>query len=292
MTLDMSDLFLTALAGAGIGFLSGVFGFGGGFLVVPVLNVLLGFPIHYSVGAGACQVLGPATTSLLARRPQRENFRIPLLIAGGQLLGTFLGVGVLKAARLATDLEVTLAGNTLPIVDVVVLVLYLVILASIGAFAMWETSAGVFGPERRGWLAALPIPPCFQSTECGDRAVSIPILSWFGLIVGFLGGLLGMSGGLLVLPGLIYLMGIGTHKAVRNSLVIVWIGAVPSTLAHAWEGNIDLRLVAALLVGGTIGARLGSQIGERLAGPKLRRNFGILLLATAGMVAARLLGLL
>ncbi|MFQ5732548.1 MAG: sulfite exporter TauE/SafE family protein [Planctomycetaceae bacterium] len=289
----MPDLLLTALAGVGVGFLSGVFGLGGGFLVVPVLHVLLGKPIHISVGAGACQVLGPATASLLARRPRREHFRVPAMIAGGQIIGTIAGVATLTAARDSeTGSEITIAGNALPALDVMVLALYLAILSSIGVFAIWETGRGLTGAERRGWLARIPIPPYCTTNEFGDRRVSIPVLTWFGLTVGFFGGLLGMSGGLMVLPGLIYLMGMHTQQAVRSSLVIVWIGAVPSTIAHAWAGNIDLQIVAALLVGGTVGARLGSQVGERLAGPKLRRCFGWLLLATAGMVAARLVGVL
>ena len=65
---SMLDLALVGLAGGGVGLLSGIFGVGGGFLIVPVLNIALKIPMELAVGAGACQGLGPATTSLLARR--------------------------------------------------------------------------------------------------------------------------------------------------------------------------------------------------------------------------------
>ena len=77
------ELALVGLAGGGIGFVSGMFGIGGGFLIVPVLNIGLKVPIELAVGAGACQGLGPATTALLARRVSTADVRMPLTIAGG-----------------------------------------------------------------------------------------------------------------------------------------------------------------------------------------------------------------
>lgn len=266
---------------------------GGGFLIVPVLHVLLGIPINLSVGAGACQVLGPSTTSLLARRTEREHLRLPLIIAGGQIVGTFLGAASLEGARrFRGDGQLDLMGRTVPLVELLVLSLYLLLLLSIGLFALLESRRPrTRGGKRQGLLAGLTIPPFCHPVEFEGRDVSISVLAWFGLCVGFLSGLLGMSGGLLVLPGLIYLLGMRTQQAVRSSLVIVWIGAIPNTVAHAWHENIDLPLVLALLVGGTVGARLGSEVGSRWAGPQLRKRFGWLLLATAAMVGYRLLNL-
>ena len=293
MTFAWDELLTFGLAGAAIGFLSGVFGLGGGFLIVPVLHILLRVPMNLAVGAGACQVLGPATTSLLARRPQREHFRVPVMIFGGQLLGTFVGAGVLESAQhYGTDGAVELAGRTVPMIDLLVLSLYFILLSSIGMFAVWESRRCAADGTARGWLADFPLPPFCTPIDFERDRVSIPLLAWFGLFVGFLAGLLGMSGGLLLLPGLVYLMGINTHAAIRATLIIVWLGAIPNTIVHAWNDNIDLWLVSALLVGGTIGARLGSEVGKRWAGPKLRQRFGWLLLATAAMIAWRLSELL
>ena len=126
-------------------------------------------------------------------------------------------------------------------------------------------------------------------TGSNDPQLSIPILTWFGLAVGFVSGFLGMSGGLILFPGLIYLIGMPTQRAVIGTLVIVWLVAVQSTIAHAWHNHIDLKLVAALLVGGTIGARLGSEFGPNLRGRQVRYGYACVVLLAGFVVGIRLL---
>ena len=93
---------------------------------------------------------------------------------------------------------------------------------------------------------------------------------------------------MVLLPALIYLLGLRTHKAVLNTVVIVWIIALQATVVHAWHGNIDLMLVIALLLGGTLGARIGSEVSQKMGGGQLRSGFGWLLLATALLIAAKI----
>lgn len=287
----MPVLLMAATAGAVVGFLSGVFGVGGGFLLVPVLNIVLGIPMEYAVGAGACQVLGPATTSLLARRITYRDLRLPLVLAGGLLCGVWTGADVLQTAKQAG--QITLRGRDVPVADVVVLVVYFLLLTSVGCFALWEAHLSRRGRSlQHGWLSGVAIPPRATFREFDHSRVSIPILAWFGLGVGLLAGLLGMSGGLILLPGLVYLLGMRTQEAVISSLVIVWIVAFQSTIAHSWHGNVDLLLVMVLLVGGTVGARIGSEFGVRLKGAELRQRFGWILLGTATLIGGRMVRLL
>lgn len=291
MQFAMPDLVLSAVAGGSVGFLSGVFGIGGGFLLVPILNIVLRIPMEFAVGAGACQVLGPATTSLLARRIRADNVGLPLTVAGGLFVGVFVGVHLLTLAK--GQGNVVVAGNQLPLAEAVVLLTYLLLLLGVGLFALWETGRRRAGRGvKTGWIAGWRVPPYGEFAEFQGSRVSIAMLAWFGLLVGLLAGLLGISGGLILLPGLIYLLGMKTHQAVLSTLVLVWIVGVQSTIAHGWYEHIDLRLVAALLVGGTVGARLGSQVGQKLKGRHLRESFGWLLLATAALIAARLAFLL
>ena len=76
------------------------------------------------------------------------------------------------------------------------------------------------------------------------------------------------SGGLLVVPGFLYLFGLPAQPTVATSMILVWIVSLLSTMFHSWTGNVDLGLVVALLAGGTIGARVGSNIGQRLKSSK------------------------
>lgn len=284
------ELVLAAVIGGTVGFLAGVFGVGGGFLVVPLLNVLLGVPMPLAAGSGACQMLGPATTALMARRVRPAQLRLPLIVSGGLFIGVLLGAEALETAKTRGTWE--LNGRAVPVAEVVLLAFYAVLLASLGMFALWETRRSRPESPTPGCIAEWPIPPYAALSECGGGRASIPILGCFGLVVGILSGLLGIGGGVVLLPGLIYLIGMKTHSAILTSLVMVWIVSLQATVVHSWHGNVDLRLVIALLVGGTSGARLGSEVGERLRGPQLRRSFGWLVLLAAVLVAAKLVNLL
>lgn len=289
MRLDLFDLALAALAGGGVGFLSGMLGVGGAFLIVPVLNIALRIPMELAVGSGACQVLGPATTSILARRVRREDLRLPLTIAGGLFAGVFIGAEVLDRAERRGAVLLASWAEPVPLAELVVLGTYFVLLVGLGLFALYEVRQSRRNrPIRTGWLAGWEVPPSARFAALDRPRVSIVLLAWFGVAVGFLAGLLGIGGGLVLLPGLVYLLGMRTHAAVLSSLVIVWIVAVQATIVHAWKEHVDLLLVVALLFGGTLGARLGSDLGVKLAGRRLRQAFGWLLLATAAAIGAKL----
>jgi uncharacterized membrane protein YfcA len=291
LVLDFELVLLVALVGLVVGAISGIFGVGGGFLIVPALNVLVGIPAQLAVGAGCCQILGPATTSLLARRIRPAELRLPLIVSGGLLLGAFAGGELLHRAQ--ESQTVSLPSGEVPLVDIVVLVVYLVLLLSLSVFSFWALDRmGREGAFRPKMLRALAIPPRVSFPEFDLGQLSIPLLSWSAMGLGFLAGLIGVSGGLILVPAMVYVLGMPTQRAIRISLIIVWIVALESTVIHAWNDYIDLKLVLALLLGGTLGARFGSELGLHLRGRQLRRAFGWLLLLTAGLIALRLCVLL
>ena len=178
MTFTLLDLTSAALAGAGVGFLSGVFGLGGGFLIVPVLKIVLtDLPMEIAVGAGACQVLGPATTSLLARRVERRHFRFPLIILGGLIVGGLGGVSVLRWARnFGTDGNIELFGRMVTFIDFLVLFVYFTLLSFVGVFVIWESRGqqDSFPSVSQGLLSGCRIPPLIEMEEFPNRRVSIP----------------------------------------------------------------------------------------------------------------------
>ncbi len=283
----VTDLLLIVTVGSAVGFISGVFGVGGGFLLVPVLHIGLGLPIQIAVGSAACQVLGPATTSCLARRLSAEDLRIPLIVAGGLTVGVYAGATLLHT--LTSGQTVTARSLGAHTADILVLSVYFLLLLALGGFSLWEGQRALSQrPVRTGWIARWRIPPTAELSAFSHGPVSLPLLSWFGLAVGFLAGLLGFSGGLLLLPGLIYLLGLSWSNAVANSIAIVWLIAFQSTIAHAWHGHVELSVVIGLLVGGTLGAKLGVNFSEGVSPAHGRRSFGWLALGTAVMVAAKL----
>lgn len=290
MGFGLIDFLLISSAGGLIGFLAGMFGVGGGFLLVPILNIVLGVPMELAVGASACQVLGPATTSLLARKIKVRDLFFPLVITGGLLLGVIAGTSILEHAK---DLaEFSINGKKIIVAEFVVLVIYFLMLLGLGILSL--RSARRSDAELSSALLKdrLQIPPLARFPNLFEGSLSIPVIAWFGLGLGLISGLLGISGGILLLPMLIFGLGIPTHRAISCSLVIVWIVAFQSTVAHAWHGNVSIVIVVALLLGGTVGARLGSDLNARLKGLQLRQQFGWLLLSVALMIGVRLVFLL
>ncbi len=279
------DILTTVLAGTGIGIVSGLFGIGGGFLIVPVLSALYGFRLAW-IGTASCQALGQATTGLMTRGIDWQQLQLPLIVSGGLLTGVWFG------SRLLTLANGDLTTGTIE-AESIVLGAYTVLLSVVGLLALWETHRSRQGrPFRRGWLARWPLPPYTQISQLNRSKTSIVVLAWFGLAVGFLAGLLGLSGGLIMLPGLIYCIGLGTHQAVAVTLVVVWLVASQAAMLHAWSGRVELVPAMALLAGGSVGARIGSQLSVKLGGHSLRKHFGYLLLGTAALTLAQLAGLI
>ncbi|HID24489.1 MAG TPA: sulfite exporter TauE/SafE family protein [Planctomycetaceae bacterium] len=210
-----------------------------------------------------------------------------MIMAAGLLIGVFWGARLLEVTK--QQGRVAWNGQSIPLAELLVLSLYWILLVVVGMFSLWDVRRSPQrGPIPRGWIRRWRIAPYATLPDSEGEALSIPVVTWFAVGVGFLAGLIGTSGGLILLPSLIYLVGLTTHRAVLNTIVIVWIVAAQSTIAHAWHDNIHLVLVMALLLGGTIGARLGSVTSLRLAGRQLRHRFGWLLIGTAVLIAGRL----
>ena len=280
---------LVALGVGGIvGFLSGLFGVGGGFLLVPFLNAALGIPMAIAVGSTACYTIGPATASLLARRPTQGFIELPLILCGGLFVGVWIGTKALAGLQTADTLQVF--GRSVPAVDLIVLLCYAVLMSAIAVMSLIDAIRQPHpgNVRRRGLFAVIRLRPMATIPDLRPAEYSIPLLTWTGVVVGFLSGFLGMSGGLVLVPAAVYLLGLKVHDAATVTVVVVWLVSVQSTVLHAVSGNVKLPLVAALLLSGTIGASVGAQIGVRMPGSRLKLGFGVLVLVSAGIVFVKL----
>jgi uncharacterized membrane protein YfcA len=273
------------------GVLTGLFGVGGGFLITPTLHILLGLPMPLAVGTGTLNIVGTTTSSLWWRRTSNlADLKMAVVLFGGNALGAYLGADTLHRLRQQGDL--TLGGGTVAAADLYTLLVYLVVLSAIFAWMFAETRRSAGQGQTQGLFARLRIPPYAAFDSLGGRSLSIPVLSYFGLILGYLTGLLGVGGGVILLPALVYLVGMRTHAAVVTSSVMVWLTSMVAAVSHAAAGNIDLPLLLVLLVGGTLGAQLGQQLCDRLSGARLRRYFCYVVLAVVLLVLAELIGIL
>ncbi len=214
------DATLILIIGTVVGLLPGLFGVGGAFLMVPALNLLAHVPLDIAIGSSACQVLGPATTGVLHRRATGTLYlQLPLTMLGGTFVGVWLGMLFVDWAGQSHD-TIQIHGRSVPRLDTVMMFGYFLLLLVAGGdrgladLARTERRRGL----HRGHWEDLRMPPWGQFAELDGRTFSIPILTVLATLVGFLNSGLGMGGGILLVPALVSLVGLSTHRAMNVSL--------------------------------------------------------------------------
>jgi hypothetical protein len=273
------NIMLIAMLGAGVGFLSGVFGVGGGFLMTPLL-ILNGIPPAVAVGTEASQISASSLSGALAHfRRGGVDVRMGLILVLGGLMGTLVGVFLLQAL-LAT-------GRLEPFVQVA----YVVLLGGVGLLMLTETArAQGWLPRRRSrkarvhhtWLQKLP--PRVRFPHSRLYASALPPVA-LGFVVGVLAAALGVGGGFIMVPAMIYILRMPPRVVVGTSLFqIVFVAGAATVLHAAINGTVDILLALILIVGGVIGAQIGVKVGRRLKAEHMRLALALLVL----LVGARL----
>jgi uncharacterized protein len=273
--------------GVVVGFVAGLFGVGGGFLLTPLLNLVFGVPLPVAVGTGLCLMVGTSLPALLRHRHQGQGeVRFDLLMLVGSLVGVESGARVLDAlGRLGT---VSLGGRALPAVNLVVQGGYVVLLLS-SALVFWrQARAGSVEPlkyVRPGPLARWTLPPRVALPAVPLRAVPALLVAYLGLALGLLSGLLGIGGGVALMPVLIYGFGFPIRQAAGTGILVLVASSALGTFVHALRGNVHLGLAGVLLIGASVSAQFGALATRRLPVRVLRRLFSaVLVLAVLAIV--------
>ncbi len=273
--------------GSFIGMLVGLFGVGGGFLMTPLLNVLLGVSMPMAVGTGVLQILGSSTASIYRRRNDNlTDWKMAVMLFGGNYVGVRLGTRTLNAMRDAG--QIVIRGHEVPAGDFYPLLVFFFVLAAIGAWMLYDTSRPAADKPRESLLARVKLPP-YTTFPTLSQPVSIPILAYLGLLLGFITGLLGIGGGVILLPVLVYLVGMRTHAATATSTVMVGFTSLLATITHTLSGNASLLLALPLIVGGSVGVQVGITLADRMKGAKLRRYFCLVMLAAVALIGSKLI---
>ena len=261
------NVFVLLLLGGGIGFLSGLFGVGGGFLLTPLL-IFIGVPPAVAVATQANQVIAASVTGAISHwRRGNVDIRMGLVLLAGGFVGSSLGVALYTALRAIGQL------------DLVISLTYVFFLGIIGALMLQESLRAIVRklrsdarPPRKlhihTWIHGLPLKMRFRTSKLYISAI-VPVA--IGVAVGILAAILGTGGGFLMLPAMIYLLGMPTVLAVGTSLFqIVFVAANVTLLQSLNNQTVDVFLALVLIVGGVIGAPLGSRLAGRLPGEQLR----------------------
>jgi hypothetical protein len=275
----------TAVLGVGVGYVAGMFGIGGGFLLTPLLVVLFAVPLPIAVGTGLCQMVGTSLVAYLRHRGVRQGeVRIDFLMLPGSLAGVPLGARALTLLSRAG--AATAAGHSIPWVNLIVESCYALLLGivAINYWRQGKSKGDVLQQLRPGPFSRFRLGPAVALPAVPLEHVSAVLVAYMGLGLGFLSGLLGIGGGVALNPILIYGFGFPIKQAVGTGIVLLFATAVVGTITHAFAGHVDLRLAAVMLFGATISAQVGALTSRRLSGSALGRIHAAVLFAAVAAV--------
>jgi uncharacterized membrane protein YfcA len=266
---------LMLMLGAVVGFVSGLFGIGGGFLMAPVL-VFLGIPPTVAVASQASHVVASSTSGVIAYSGAGQvDFRMGGIMAAGGVLGAFVGVEVFRWLRLLGQ------------ADLVVALSYLIFLGVIGSLMLKESleqivrrKRGLPAPrkDRRRplWLYGLPWKVKFPKS--GLYISAVPPLA-LGGFVGVLSAIMGVGGGFILVPVMLYVLRMKASVVVGTSLFQIIITTAVTTVLQAGRNQtVDIVLASLLLFGGVVGAQIGARWSGRFRADVLRAALGLIVL--------------
>lgn len=273
--MPVSILLIMAMSAA-VGFISGMFGIGGGFLMTPLL-IFLGIPPAIAVATVTAQIAASSMTGAVTnwQRRQLDPKLASFLIAGG-LAGTALGVLAFNAIRRAGQLDAVITLSYLALFTVVG---GLMLFESLKALMMARAGKALKRQRAGQHPAWLKLPWRVRFPRSRLYASAVPILTFSGL-VGFVGAILGIGGGFIMVPALLYLFRVPTMVAVGTSLLQILVTMSAATVFHAASNqSVDIVLAALLIIGGVVGAQFGARAGRKLRGESFRLLLALLLLA-------------
>ena len=249
--------------GAAVGFVSGMFGLGGGFLMTPML-VFYGVPPAIAVGTEAPVIAAASVSGALSRwRTGSIDAKMGLVMLCGGLLGSVAGVQIFALLQSLGQIEFVVTGG------------YVLLLGSIGTLMLNESIRTIIAARRgkaqaagkratHNWIHGLPFRARFRRSKL---YISVLPPALLGLTVGILAAILGVGGGFIMIPAMIYLLRMPTSIVVGTSQFQILFVTAATTVLHAVTNQtVDLTLAVLLIIGGVAGVQWGVRIGSRLRG--------------------------
>jgi len=271
-----------------VGFLSGMFGVGGGFLMTPLL-MMTGIPATVAAASDSCQIAAASASGSFAHaRLGNVDYKLGGVMLVGGVLGGAIGVQIIKVVRQM--------GNA----DFLIGLTYVLVLGAIGTYMFIESLRAIRQKQPRPaakrkpsrlarTLTSLPFQMDFAKSGI-RQSVFIPIL--LCMLVGILAAIMGVGGGFIMIPAMVYLLRMPMHVAVGTDLFQILFTSSGVTLMQAQVNHtVDLVLALVLAIGSTIGAQFGARVARRLRGEQLRVILSLIVLAVCvkmvyGLVAA------
>ena len=279
------NLLIILFLGFIVGFMSGLFGVGGGFLMTPLL-IFMGIPASTAVGTESVQILGSSVSGAIAHgRKKNIDYEIGIFLLIGGIFGSTVGVIIFNFLKESGNL------------DLIINILYVIFLMIIGFLMLIESSLSLIREpnktnkskfkKKRSFLQMLPLKLKFRQSKI-YMSILLPIS--VGILTGFLSSLMGVGGGFIMVPAMIYLFRMGTVSAIGTSLFqIVFVTLNVSILQATYNLSVDLILAVFLLLGGVIGAQYGSKYTSKFRGEHIRILLAIIVIIVCIMMGMELI---
>lgn len=271
------NVLLVLLVSGGVGFVSGLVGVGGGFIMTPAL-IFLGVPSPVAVATGASQIAATSFSGIMTQtRRKAVDWRMGMLLSIGGMLGSATGVWLFQRLLALGQL------------DLIISLLYLVLLAGVGGLMLVESLAvirgralqrvTIFRRPIRSIAHQLPFRMVFPRSGLHISIIP-PLLLGYG--VGALAAIMGVGGGFILIPAMIYLLRMPTNVVVGTSLFqVLIVASLVVIMQSTATRTVDLVLAALLMLGGVVGAQIGARLGAGLKNEHIRAILGLVLIAAS-----------
>ena len=279
------NIFLLLSLGGVVGFLSGMFGLGGGFLMTPLL-IFIGIPTNVAVATSANQIVASSISGTLGHwRQGLVDFKMGGVLLIGAFFGSILGIWIFS--------RLVAIGQ----IDTVISILYFALLTGIGLSMLIESSKVIRDRIRRksvkqklhyhNWAHRLPFKVRFYKSKLYISVIP-PII--IGFVIGILSATMGIGGAFILIPAMIYFLGMPTSKVIGTSLFqIIFITALVTILHATTTFAVDAVLAFFLILSSVIGAQVGVLAANKLRGEEIRALLAIIVLGVATKIALDLL---
>jgi uncharacterized protein len=279
------NVFVILAMGLAVGFISGMFGIGGGFLMTPLL-IFLGISPAVAVASVTGHIAASSMSGAISYWHRKAiDLALAFMLLAGGIIGTAFGVWLFTTLRAIGQLDITIGVS------------YILLLGIVGALMVAESVSAILRarqgkpvelrrPGSHTWIHGLPLKLRFKRSRIYVSAIPV----WgIGFIIGFVGAVMGIGGGFLLVPMLIYVLRVPTATVIGTSMVLTLVTMASATVMHAAVSHlVDALLAVFLMVGGVIGAQFGARAGQKMSGERLRLLLGLLVLAVGIRFAVNL----
>jgi len=267
------NIFLVLGMGLAVGFISGMFGIGGGFLMTPLL-IFIGVPPAVAVASVSSHIAASSFSAAINYWRRRAiDVALALMLLSAGIVGTGTGVWLFTELRSLDQLDLMIGLSYVTLLTIVgIIMIYESVRAELRA--RHGQPPIIRRPGSHTWLHGLPLKLRFKRSKIYVSAIPV----WaIGFSIGFIGAIMGIGGAFLLVPMLIYFLRVPTATVIGTSTVLTLVTMSSATVMHAATNHlVDALLALILMVGGVIGAQFGVRTGQQMRGERLRLLLGLL----------------